>query len=82
MSKDKASKNGEKIRTVVYSVLICCEIGISNTLYYLNALALTDMISHSLENTRAEARTIIEWWTVVRRNEAQNVSDRHLQIID
>jgi hypothetical protein len=39
------------------------------------------MVSHSLKNSLASALTIIVWRTEVRRNEAQNVPDRHLEIM-
>ena len=39
------------------------------------------MVSHSLKNGLASALTIIVWRTEVRRKEAQNVPDRHLEIM-
>ena len=67
--------------TIVDNVLICCKGDISNELLIFIILTLTNMVSHSLENSLASALTIIVWRTEVRRKEAQNVPDRHLEIV-
>lgn len=44
-------------------------------------LTLTNMVSHSLENCLASPLTLIIWRTEVRREEAQNIPERHFEIM-
>jgi hypothetical protein len=44
-------------------------------------VALTDVVAHSLQNGRAQALTIIVWRSEVGRNEAQDITECHLEIL-
>jgi hypothetical protein len=68
--------------TIVDNILICCKSAISNGLLTSVTLTLTDMVSHFVEKSLASTLATIVWRTEVRGNEAQNVPDRHLDILN
>lgn len=70
-----------KVCTIVDDVLICCKSEISHALFTSILFARTDMVSHSLENCLAVAFTVIVWRPEVCGDEAQDVSQRHLEIL-
>lgn len=64
-------------------VLVGCSSDVSGALLVIDVSELTDMVPHFPESVLAKiCCTIIVWRTVIRGNEAQDIPDRHLHVMN